>query len=141
MSLELIMCRYGLKAYKLHYVCFDCRKQFKRVLEYDILKEKYKKDKSFNFEKAYEKIESDTNNNFFKAAVCPDCKKELSIIGFDFQAPPKKDKKSWMRIKKIYQQGFHFTGCGCGGPGYIPRNATDFRNFDLKIEHPHLFKK
>ena len=29
------MCRYGFKTYKQHYLCFDCRKQFKQSDPFD----------------------------------------------------------------------------------------------------------
>jgi len=89
--------------YKEHYACFSCRKAFKRKLLCDI-------------KNGYSQARSK------KASKCPECGQLMANMGKDFEAPKKKDIKSWTHIQKLYKIGFTFHFCGCSGPAYIPRS-------------------
>lgn len=91
------MCRYAMVAYKPHYICFECRKTFKRRLFIDIRK-----------------------GNETPHAKCPQCGELMAEVGKDFKAPAKNAIKEWQHVKQLYMVGIRFFSCGCSGPGYIP---------------------
>ncbi|WP_196890135.1 hypothetical protein [Aureivirga sp. CE67] len=144
------MCRYALKKYKPHYVCFDCRKTFKQTIIEDIIVrngdwdfywllnysrnkpkvEKFKK----NHPEILERFEKEYENKIYK---CPDCAKEMHSIGMDFKAPKKDKIKEWEIVKSMYKLGNTFHTCGCSGPGYIPHNPKDYLIYleNRKVEY------
>ena len=95
------MCKYAMVAYKPHYICFSCRKGFKRRLLWDINRD--------------DKREVD--------AKCPQCAELMAGMGFDFEVPPMDDVKSWDHIRNLYSVGIVFHSCGCTGPGYVPSTS------------------
>jgi hypothetical protein len=48
-------------------------------------------------------------------------------MGMDFEAPPQNDVKKWKMMEGLYVLGETFHSCGCGGPGYRPRNHKEYR--------------
>lgn len=93
------MCRYAFTTYKPHYVCFECRKMFRRRLLRDI-------------------------NHGQKESVeakCPQCAGYMADMGLDFKPPKTSDIKAWEHIRNLYSVGITFHSCGCSGPGYIPK--------------------
>ena len=141
------MCRYGHQIYKPHYVCFDCRKTFKRRLIEDIIMhngdwEAYKSaylnrdaKRSENFRennpKLIERFEKQYRNNI---AVCPECNIEMYNIGKDFKAPKKHKIREWEIVRSMYKLGKTFHTCGCDGLGYIPQKSSDYLNYLLRIK-------
>lgn len=95
------MCRYSNARYKPHYACFNCRKAFKRRLMHDI----------------------NGDDTQLVEAKCPQCGSLMADMGLDFEAPKKDDTAAWNHMKTLYSVGITFHSCGCGGPGYIPRNT------------------
>lgn len=101
------MCRYAFSTYKPHYVCFECRKMFRRRLLGDI----------------------DRDLKESSEAKCPQCGGLMADMGLDFKPPRKDDVKAWQHIKDLYSVGITFHSCGCSGPGYIRKSK------DKLIEH------
>lgn len=100
------MCRYAMSTYKEHYVCFECRKTFKRRLLRDV-----------NREKVINKEEE-------LPSKCPECGQLMANMGKDLESPKKKDLTTWSHLKSLYQAGITFHSCGCIGPGYVPKDKT-----------------
>ena len=73
------------KVYKTKYICFDCRKVFKRREYSDIYT-----------------VNSDTEKIIEKEPKCPDCGNIVSFVGAKFRPPIKDDKQSWDVLKIIY---------------------------------------
>ena len=104
------MCRYAMYGpYKNHFACFRCRKAFKQTSEYD-----------------WNNPHLDYKNHVFK---CPDCKIEMADMGMDFRAPKKSNVKAWKRLETAYKIGHAFQTCGCNGPGFIPTDQTEYRDY------------
>ncbi len=102
------MCRYAIYGpYKDVYACFGCRKVFKQTS---------------NFELSKEEIE----NRTYK---CPQCGETMKDMGHDFHAPKKNDKKQWRKVELLYEHGFTYHSCGCGGPGYRPAKLSEVADF------------
>lgn len=128
-----------MKKYKLHYVCFDCRKSFKQPLIEDIIiqngdmpsyKEAYSKYdsiKSKNFRERnpelIERFERQYRNKKYK---CPDCGKEMKNVGHDLKAPKREKIKEWEILRGMYRVGHQFHSCGCYGPGLIPKSRKEY---------------
>lgn len=93
------MCRYAFSIYKPHFVCFECRKMFRRRLLKDI-----------NYGQK-ESVE----------AKCPQCGGLIADMGLDFKPPKTDDVKAWNHLQDLYSVGITFHSCGCSGPGYIPK--------------------
>jgi DNA-directed RNA polymerase subunit RPC12/RpoP len=100
------MCRYAFKTYKPHYACFQCRKAFKRRLQQDV-----------------------DPNGEEKPARCPECNLFMADMGLDFKAPAKQKIKEWKIIESLWTIGITFHSCGCGGPGYRPRDTITYKTF------------
>jgi len=106
------MCRYGLYGpYKSHFACFECRKAFKRWNEREW--------------PARERPHPDET----VPALCPDCARPMADMGLDFQAPPQRDVERWQVAAFLFQRGYAYHCCGCGGPGYRPSRWSDVPAF------------
>ena len=100
------MCRYATNSYKPHYACFGCRKQFKRRLARDI-------------EHSGDEV----------PARCPQCGATMVDLGLDFKPPPQDDERAWSVAASLWEVGETFHSCGCGGPGYRPRDPVALRAY------------
>ncbi|GEJ46399.1 hypothetical protein [Chryseobacterium sp. ON_d1] len=142
------MCRYAVKTYKSHYVCFTCRKSFKQPAVYDILrrieKEKVYHEpdgKSINIGSVFvnrkesrlfklpnteegKELVSTLENRVIR---CPECRSIMADLGKDFKAPKKTAAKEWKIIESLFKTGKCFHSCGCDGIGYIPKNPMDYQ--------------
>lgn len=102
------MCRYGLYGpYKDIYACFVCRKAYKQTSEYEMTEEERNKTKH----------------------ACPQCGKLMNNMGRDFKAPKQSDVKQWTKVEILFQNGFTYHSCGCGGPGYRPAKLNEVNEF------------
>ncbi|WP_409178828.1 hypothetical protein [Brevibacillus fortis] len=102
------MCRYGMYGpYKQIYACFPCRKVFKQTSKYELTEEEWNKIKH----------------------RCPQCGEEMKDMGHDFKAPKQADVKQWKKVEILYQHGFTYHSCGCGGPGYRPAQLNEVNEF------------
>ncbi|CAD0001129.1 hypothetical protein [Flavobacterium chungangense] len=110
------MCRYGMTQYKPHYVCFNCRKTFKRRFRKDV-----KNEESFVFE-----------------AKCPDCRGLMADMGLDFESPKKDDFKKWKHLGSLYSVGITFHSCGCSGPGYIPNSKEKLIEYFEELKQTYF---
>jgi hypothetical protein len=133
------MCRYAFKKYKPHFVCFECRKQFKRPRLEDVLAEKGTLDTYLRLLRARSrsrsaKVEQESEATLesmareYRALVsrCPQCAREMADLGLDFKPPRSSATRAWERLRALYRMGDRaWYTCGCNGPGYIPINQTD----------------
>jgi hypothetical protein len=100
------MCRYAFHNYRDHFACFDCRKSFK-YWQWEEL------DQAFFHRKQ-------KRGHVPREIVCPECTKPMVDMGLDFKAPPKSNKAAWEILQALFEHGFAFHSCGCGGPGFKP---------------------
>ena len=146
------MCRYGFHTYKNHYLCFNCRKQFKQLTfaekigdKYDTFKrlddiangiyklskwhEKYKKGEVIELTDE-EKLEyKQLKDRYLQLIVCPQCRMPMMETGKDTKAPKMKDFEAWKALESTHKFGYTFGSCGCGGPGFIPKNKKEYKEF------------
>jgi DNA-directed RNA polymerase subunit RPC12/RpoP len=102
------MCRYAMYGpYKDVYACFTCRKVFKQTSNQELEKK-------------------EIQNRQYK---CPQCGEIMKDMGHDFQAPKQKDRKQWLKVELLYNNGFTYHSCGCGGPGYRPAKLSEVEEF------------
>ncbi|KYG97048.1 hypothetical protein ABEW24_01950 [Paenibacillus jamilae] len=110
------MCRYAMYGpYKDIFACFTCRKVFKQTSRFEMSKDEY------------ERI----------IHVCPQCQASMHDMGHDFQAPKQTDIKQWKKVELLYQQGYAYHSCGCGGPGYRPSRLSKVPEF---LENQRTFE-
>ena len=101
------MCRYAIKRYKDHYVCFDCRKGFKQRRIEDLIEargdwQKYQKaylsspEKREKFQSENPKVTEYFEKHYFnRINKCPDCGREMKNVGLDFKTPKKEKIEEW----------------------------------------------
>jgi len=53
----------------------------------------------------------------------------MASMGLDFKPPKTSDEKAWEIVAKLWEVGVTFHSCGCGGPGYRPRDPRAYRKF------------
>jgi hypothetical protein len=53
----------------------------------------------------------------------------MADMGLDFKAPKKSAVKQWEKVRLLYEHGFTFHSCGCGGVGYRPRELREVYQF------------
>ncbi len=139
------MCRYTFKKYKIHFVCFDCRKTFKKAPVEDLAIQNgdwedfksafwyYSSDRSKKFRKEHpEKVEYLIEKYKNRKEKCPECGEIMADLGLDFKAPKKEKVKEWEIIRGLYRSGKSFYSCGCDGIGFVPKNEKDYREYLLK---------
>lgn len=128
------MCRYAFHSYKAHFACFACRKAFKKTPLEDYVEHKglwpafeaiNKLGKTGPMAEEAEKrvgITRQEINECYLADVstCPQCGGQMAAMGLDFKAPLQRNAEAWRIVATLYENGFAFGGCGCGGPGYVP---------------------
>lgn len=133
------MCRYAVKTYKSHYVCFKCRKSFKQPDIHDILR-RIKKEKIYHesdgksirkvgpvFTKTKtEELKELVSEIESRSITCPECRNIMADLGKDFKAPKKTAVKEWKIVESLFKTGKCFHSCGCDGIGYIPKNTNDY---------------
>ena len=103
------MCRYGdYGPYKQHYACFGCRKMFRWPQD------------------AHRPPSAWTRN---AVVPCPECKQPMHVMGWDFKAPPKADKRQWEKVRLLYAKGIRWSSCGCSGPGHNFRTLRQAREY------------
>jgi hypothetical protein len=115
------MCRYVHKIYKPHYVCFACRKQFKRPPIEDVLALQGKlwqlrllRGAHFRAGKRAE-AERRTGTSLealsatYRATIskCPQCRRSMAHLGLDFKPPPSSAVRVWARIHAVHRLGHH----------------------------------
>lgn len=110
------MCRYAITVYKPHYACLTCHKAFRRRLRSDI----------------------GNAGSEDRPARCPQCGLLMANMGLDFKPPKKDDAKGWDMAAKLWEVGLTFHSCGCGGPGYRPRDPHEYRAFLEKTLEGYL---
>ncbi len=53
----------------------------------------------------------------------------MKDMGHDFKAPKQSDIKQWRKVEILFQHGFTYHSCGCGGPGHRPANLNEVYPF------------
>lgn len=99
----------------MQYVCFDCRKGFKKYV--DMLTESEKKQ------------------------ACPQCGENMYMAGIAFKAPKKEDKKQWDKVKLLILNEFVFyRDSEIEVPLKTPREALEFleRHKDTQVNKDKL---
>ncbi len=104
------MCRYAGKRYKNHFACFRCRKGFKRQPVSEWPKHLQPADG-------------------IDPAPCPECGQPMADMGLDFKSPPQNDEEHWEVVEFLFERGFSYHSCGCGGPGYRPSRWREVESF------------
>jgi hypothetical protein len=137
------MCRYAFKIYKPHFVCFDCRKQFKRPPVEDVI-EQLGKTKLFKLLQQVhfhagkrERAEREhgttlrTLQEECRALVsrCPQCQARMADLGLDFKPPRSTNTRAWTRLRSMYEVGHAWHTCGCNGPGFVPVDAAGYDEY------------
>ncbi|MEO1516638.1 MAG: hypothetical protein AAFV95_16545 [Bacteroidota bacterium] len=136
------MCRYAYKSYKSHFVCFDCRKSFKKPPIEDLA---MKNGDWENYKKAFWDVHSDKRKKFvkenptlvreleerykYRKEKCPDCGQLMQDLGLDFKAPKKHKIKEWEIVRGMYRTGVNFHTCGCHGIGYVPKTKNKYIDY------------
>jgi DNA-directed RNA polymerase subunit RPC12/RpoP len=100
---------------KDHYVCFDCRKSFKRP--------------SFRFVPA-QTLRSEDHHSFSRhilmrlnqSVVCPNCGHFSRFAGRDFKAPKMRDVKAWELVRSFLDSGRTYY-CGTSTERDVLRDA------------------
>ena len=79
-----------------HYVCFECRKQFKKpsVAQFDVTA----------WAKPRTVVSGVDDDNFMYS--CPQCGKPLQLIGKNFRAPKIDDLEAWKVAEILLHAGF-----------------------------------
>ena len=96
------MCRYAFSGpYKLQWACFGRRKMFRQA-----------------------RGEADLD-----ALKCPECKAPMHAMGLDFKPPRQADQKQWRKVEVLFEHGYKYFSCGCGGPGDRPKYLRDVPEF------------
>lgn len=130
------MCRYAA-SYKAHFVCFACRKAFKKPaieefhssngrggafskLRYPRAADREK------FEQRLGTTAAEMRDDYLNAvSACPECRGRMVNMGLDFKAPRHGDIEAWKVAAAMHENGFIFSSCGCSGPGYTPPAKLD----------------
>ncbi|WP_301002368.1 hypothetical protein [Capsulimonas corticalis] len=68
----------------------------------------------------------DTKSRDFR---CPQCKTPMANMGKDFKAPRQADVKQWQKVEQLYNNGYIFSSCGCGGSGDRPATLQEVQPF------------
>lgn len=102
------MCRYGHHIYKYPYACFSCRKMFKQTSPWDT--------------PAKQRV-------FEREVKCPQCGGLMKSMGHDFKAPKQHDVKQWKKVQILFEHGFAYGSCGCGGSGNRPTKLQEVESF------------
>lgn len=137
------VCRYGFKDYKRHYVCFDCRKQFKRPTLADVMEHRGRRDVLNELWRTYSSpAEHAAVERRFKTSLvqlrseyhaliskCPQCGHQMADLGLDFRPPPKANVRAWKSIRAAYRLGHRWHSCGCDGPGFIPATRQELLRY------------
>ncbi|MFY0673140.1 MAG: hypothetical protein JXQ87_07030 [Bacteroidia bacterium] len=75
------------------------------------------------------KVEQFENKYFNKTYYCPECRAEMFDLGMDIRVPKLGKSKEWKILKDMYKIGHAFQTCGCDGPGFIPKNRVDYKDY------------
>ncbi len=141
-----IMYRYAFKIYKTHYVCFDCRKAFKKARIEDLAIQNGDWE---NYKKVFLNPQSQESKKFIKEnpelvkyltdtyqnreEKCPQCGSIMADLGVDFKAPKKERIKEWEIIRRLVASGKSFQTCGSGGIGFVPQKKSDYKKYLLDM--------
>ncbi|MEP0264288.1 hypothetical protein [Dokdonia sp.] len=99
------------KRYKRHFLCFNCRKNFKQPNEKDLAQKNGELSlllNAFYFSKPKKKISEDLvaylNEKYFTQTVhCPECRSEMVEVSMSFETPAKKYVKKWEILESHYK--------------------------------------
>lgn len=53
----------------------------------------------------------------------------MADMGMDFKAPKSSKTKEWEIARGLYSVGHRFQTCGCYGPGFIPNNKEEYKEY------------
>lgn len=101
-------CRYAWSRYKPRYVCFGCRKAFKRRFREEV-----------------------DPSGVPTEARCPDCGLPAIELGLGFRPPPRRQVREWAALEAVARRGVRFL-C-CDGPSQ-PRDLHEHRRLVARSE-------
>jgi hypothetical protein len=98
-----------------HWVCFDCRKQFRKPLMLD-------------------GPPTGTRVCTAVASPCPECKGDMTDMGTYFRPPARDDLRSWNHYRRIAEHGYRFMSEGSiAWLGYVVEHTTRRLDADILI--------
>jgi hypothetical protein len=119
--------------HKFHFVCFACRKQFKRPAPHEVMVGTG----GSHARRGLLWIE-------YNALVsrCPQCRQTMVNLGRDFKPPKRSDTRGWMRLQATCKVGHEWLKSWSQGVGFVPTTGSEFadylssrrRDFESKIK-------
>lgn len=111
------MSHYSATTYKTHYICLDCRKQFKRPNAFELMSKDGVGDLYNRLDQKRqgmiqtqdgevlrmtaddEASWAEMQEKYFGTVVCPQCSKPMKKVSSNFEAPKSKDLRQWEILK------------------------------------------
>ncbi len=98
--------------YLVAHACFNCRKSYKRPVEY-------------------------SDKEPTPCHSCPDCGECMHEMGRSFKAPKAGDKRQWRKVQILFAAGFRFVGCGSHDGARLPTELSELEDFLINNQvHP-----
>ena len=96
------------------FVCFKCRKSFKRL----------------QHPRIYDRTVPPDDPEVFRR-TCPTCGGVAHWMDQKFKPPKTTDLKQWQKVRYLFDHGFRFTSVGHHGLGYVgyPRTLVEAKQF------------
>ena len=99
---------------KSHYVCFDCRKQFRKPV-----------DALARISLQGKVLEARLYDSGIVAYSCPQCAQPMTHIGKNFRAPRQDDIEGWEVARRLTNAGFRYAHARGAYPTKL-RDVSDF---------------
>ena len=100
-----------------HWVCFVCRKQFRKPLRQKCSPEWSDAHQTLRWKRVVLHVHADL--------PCPECNATLVNMGKYFRPPRRENKREWENARRLAEHGIRFTSAGTmaflrfvGGPGF-----------------------
>ncbi|WP_444901268.1 hypothetical protein ACJJIG_16520 [Microbulbifer sp. SSSA007] len=98
--------------YLVAHVCFNCRKSYKRPVEY-------------------------SGKKATRCHPCPGCGECMHEMGRSFKAPKAVDKRQWRKVQILFAAGFRFISCGSHEGAKLPAELSELEGFLINNQvHP-----
>ena len=91
--------------------------------------EKYERNQVFTLNEVEQKRYDGYVKKYLNPVVCPQCRQPMMQTGLDTKAPKMSDKDAWLALEKTHILGYTFGSCGCVGPGFIPSDKAEYREY------------
>jgi hypothetical protein len=104
--------------YQIQFACFECRKVFKRPYPVGEQVRALWLSRRKSGRRPLKTFAAPTYH-------CPDCKRELTLMGRAFRAPRNEDVEQWRKVELLARSGFTFWS----SVGRYPDSVSDARRF------------